>query len=893
MFWNSNGIKNHVNELIYYLALKKIHIACICETRLTNADKVKLRNYKIERVDRPNNRGGGVLILIENSINYKLLHQFQSPIEHVSIELESGIIITSVYAPPTRNFSLNDIEALFPYRKRTLILGDFNARSRLWNNRRQNRRGTVLADFVLARDDVQLLHTDTPTHYPSNGMTPTYIDLGLNYGLRDLTDPTTDNALSSDHLPIHLTWKSGRTKINNFIYSYKSLNWNLFRKNISQHINIRSDISTPMQIDNEVDRFISLIQRERDRLATKIPNSPQLDNLPQEIIDLIKFRNKIRKKWQRFRREVDKARITAVTFSIKQKIRAYRNECWTKTLSELSITDQSLWKMTRKLNKQREKLDVISYNGVDYLSDLGKAEAISTHMESVYSELPDTTTEQEHITETKNKFTLQTYPIPPRVMEKLLVNPKEIYDILKTFPNNKAPGPDGIPYRLLKNLPQKAIVQLMHIINSILRLQYFPMQFKRTLVIPIRKPGKDPSSPSSYRPISLLNTLSKVVERVILHRVRKIADQQKLIPKEQFGFRPGHNTTLLAAKIVTDVFQAYNKQMNTALLLLDMEKAFDTVWHAGLIYKLAVVHNLPLYFISLIHSYLENRSFQIKVETSLSNVKHIKSGVPQGSVLSPLLYILYVADFPKSPTTNLALYADDTAIYTSSFYAQAAKQRLAHHLTLISPYFAKWKLKMNPNKTELVVFTKKFTNQRIFNPLIVEGIPITQQKVAKYLGIKLDERLYFHDHVSFTLARTFSAQQKLYPLTCPKSPLSPYNKLLIYKLIIRPTLTYGAPVWCSISDTQRHRLQKFQNRILRGVLSADRYARISDLHDFTGIEYISDHINILSEKFYRCKIFGSPITRNLTQVRYDPDNITKHGPPYKKLSLYYEPWHPP
>lgn len=104
---------------MYYLALKKIHIACICETRLTNADKIKLRNYEIERVDKPNNRGGGVLILIDKSINYKLLHQFQSSIEHVSIELESGIIISSVYAPPARNFSLNHIEALFPYRKKT------------------------------------------------------------------------------------------------------------------------------------------------------------------------------------------------------------------------------------------------------------------------------------------------------------------------------------------------------------------------------------------------------------------------------------------------------------------------------------------------------------------------------------------------------------------------------------------------------------------------------------------------------------------------------------------------------------------------------------------------------------------------------------------------------
>lgn len=372
-----------------------------------------------------------------------------------------------------------------------------------------------------------------------------------------------------------------------------------------------------------------------------------------------------------------------------------------------------------------------------------------------------------------------------------------------------------------------------------------------------------------------------------------MTDELNLIPDEQFGFRPRHNTNLLAARIVNDIFEGYNKKMNTALLLLDMEKAFDTVWHLGLIYKVAVTYNIPLYFISLLSSYLSGRCFQVRIENAYSLPGNLKSGVPQGTVLSPLLYTLYVADFPTFPLTNLALYADDTAIYSQSFYAQAAKQRLAHHLTKILPYFQEWKLTLNATKTELVVFTRKFTNNRIINPLIVDGAEIKQKKVAKYLGVRLDDRLSFQNHISYTLSRTFSAQQKLYPLTCPKSHLSPFNKLLIYKTIIRPALTYGAPIWCSISDTQRKRLQVFQNRILRGVLSAGRYTRIQDLHEFTGVEYISQYIDSLSETFYRYGITGSRLTTNLTGVRFNPQKPITHGPPYKRLSLFYEPWHPP
>lgn len=893
MGWNANGLKSHIGEFIFYLNSRKLDVACVCETKLNQSDKLKIRNFVIERADRPNARGGGVAIIINSTVNYKRIAPFQTSIEHVSVELENNTIITCIYAPPTNDFSINDLSALFPQNKKTLIIGDFNARSRLWKNRRQNRRGTTLADFVMLRHDVQLLHTNTPTHYPPNGMSPSYVDLALNCGLRHLSDLTVENALSSDHLPIHLTLDGEKLADKRIFFSYRNFNWDLYKLRVSQNIKISNRIESPEQIESEIKSLTKIIQREQNRLATKHGHRSQSENLPPEIVNLINFKNKVRKRWQRFKQETDRLRMNGLCSTIKQRISNFKNECWTKTLSHLSPSDQSLWRMTKKLRNDLTKIPKISHNGVEYFTNPDKSEAFATYLESIYTESPHTLPNHAEITNTANKFVSQIYPIPPHILQTLRVSPQEIRNTLKTFPNNKAPGPDGIPYRLLKNLPRKAIVQLMKIINAIFELQHFPPQFKQAIVIFINKPGKNPSLPSSYRPISLLNTLSKVVEKLFLTRFRKYCNERKLIPDEQFGFRPGHDTNLLAAKIVNDIFDAYNLKMNTTLLLLDMEKAFDSVWHAGLLYKLAVLHNIPLYFVSLLNSYLSKRTFQVNIENSFSGYRNLKSGVPQGTVLSPLLYTLYIADFPKFPLTNIALYADDTAVYSKSFYAQAAKQRLAHHLTLITPYFQKWKLNMNAAKTELVVFNRKFTNNKIINPLIVNGAAIHQKTAAKYLGIMLDDRLSFHKHISYTLSRTFSAQQKLYPLTCAKSPLSPYNKLLIYKCIIRPALTYGAPIWCSISDTQRKRLQVFQNRILRGVLSASKYTKIQDLHDFTGIEYISQYIDDLSEKFYRSKISASHLTKNLTRVRFDPAKPIKHGPPYKRLPLFFERWHPP
>ncbi|ENN77513.1 hypothetical protein YQE_05992, partial [Dendroctonus ponderosae] len=208
---------------------------------------------------------------------------------------------------------------------------------------------------------------------------------------------------------------------------------------------------------------------------------------------------------------------------------------------------------------------------------------------------------------------------------------------------------------------------------------------------------------------------------------------------------------------------------------------------------------------------------------------------------------MYTADIPMLPTTKTALYADDIALYTSSFQTQAAKFRIAHHLSLMTTYFDKWKLKVNPRKTELIVFSRKSSNNQILSPLMVQNTPIMP---VKYLGFRLDARLRFKSHISNAVQKTAMAQRKLYSLLAPNSFLSPQNKLLLYTSTIRPILTYGAPIWHSVSDFTRRRVQMTQNRCLKSVLSADRCTRNTELHEATGMPYIADYIDNISAKFY-------------------------------------------
>ena len=169
------------------------------------------------------------------------------------------------------------------------------------------------------------------------------------------------------------------------------------------------------------------------------------------------------------------------------------------------------------------------------------------------------------------------------MLTKLNTTPREIKNILKTLPLNKAPGEDEVATILLKNLPKKVIVQLIYVINAVLLLQHFPKQWKGAIVVPILKPGKSPVEPGSYRPIALLNAMSKVVEKVILNRIKTL-DLDKGIPKEQFGFKEDHSTVLLAANVVQNALNKIDMQQSTVLLALDIENTFDKVWFNGLIY---------------------------------------------------------------------------------------------------------------------------------------------------------------------------------------------------------------------------------------------------------------------------------------------------------------------
>ncbi|GFU65076.1 RNA-directed DNA polymerase from mobile element jockey [Trichonephila clavipes] len=242
---------------------------------------------------------------------------------------------------------------------------------------------------------------------------------------------------------------------------------------------------------------------------------------------------------------------------------------------------------------------------------------------------------------------------------------------------SQTPGLDQISYRMIKNLPLKFLLFITLLINQLFKNNYFPDSWKTAVVIPILKPDKNPKLAQNYRPISLLSSLSKVYEFVLLRRLNQHCAASNMIIPQQCGFRPKCSKVHQLLRVTELIHSGFAKHEATGILFLDIAKAFDKIWHDGLLIKLIRL-DFPAPLIKSIHSFLSHRSFRVRVDRILSSPRLIRSGLPQGSLSSPLLFTLYVNDIPQTDSSHLAMFADDTAVISQNKRFSVVISNLQH-----------------------------------------------------------------------------------------------------------------------------------------------------------------------------------------------------------------------
>ena len=250
----------------------------------------------------------------------------------------------------------------------------------------------------------------------------------------------------------------------------------------------------------------------------------------------------------------------------------------------------------------------------------------------------------------------------------------------------------------------------------------------------------------SYRPISLLDTLGKLFEKILLSRILHEVSTRGLLRDEQFRFRPKHSTALQLARLAERVYRNFGERRLTGAVFLDVAKAFDTVWVDGLLYKLTTL-NFPSYLVKTVSLYLTRRTFKASFQAATSTTRRMQAGVAQCGIISPILFSLNVNDMP-SPSCHieLALYADDTAVIATSRHPALLVKYLETYLNSLEWWLSEWRIAINVSKSSATLFAK--TGWCFLKPRTVQlfGEPIKLLDKTRYLGVTLDKRLTWSKH---------------------------------------------------------------------------------------------------------------------------------------------------
>ena len=386
------------------------------------------------------------------------------------------------------------------------------------------------------------------------------------------------------------------------------------------------------------------------------------------------------------------------------------------------------------------------------------------------------------------------------------ISDEKILNIIRSLNPNKAHGWDDISVRMIKICDDALLLPLSIIFESCMSQGVFPEVWKQANVVPIHKKNSK-NLKQNYRPISLLPIFGKILEKLIFDSLYQHLNMNSLLNPNQSGFRPGDSTVNQLLSIVHSIFTAFdcNPTLDVRSVYLDISKAFDRVWHQGLIYKLRRC-GVSGKLLTLMQSFLENRKQRTVLNGKTSTWSTISAGVPQGSILGPLFFLIYINDLTDGLKCNVKLFADDTSIFTVVHDPHTAALDMNHDLNLIKLWAHSWRMSFNPDPTKQAVevtFSKKRI-QTNHPPIFFNGAPVMRVQEQKHLGVILDSKLSFASHIQSVISK---CRQGIGMLRFLSKYLPRHTLNEMYKLYVRPHLDYGDIIYhipqniCEFSQT--------------------------------------------------------------------------------------------
>lgn len=779
-----------------------------------------------ERKDRQTDRFGGVVLYVKENINYHRRRDLEPRgIECIWIEITNKhkhVLFGVFYRPPNADSEyFRGIETSLNLATDTgyndiIVTGDFNLN--MLSNHTARKINSLCAEFAFHQS------IDEPTHYTENSSS--LIDIVLVHNRDSLiSSGVGDPFLGQDtryHCPIFGIIKFSKPKLKSYtrqIWTYDrgdyqllraraaATDWDALRNddldtytcNISSCILsiakecipnkiIRIKPSDPPWLTSRIKCFI----RKRKRAYRKAKRT----NLPEHWVKFKRLRNK-------------------VTSMLRESKQAQTDKIANKLKSD-SLSSRSWWSTLKSFISPTSKSTIppLEHNGRLYSEEQEKANLLNdffcdqTILNDQNAMLPRIT----------------PYTFASR-LSNLVLTPNEVRSVLQTLAVGKASGPNGLNNRVLKELANEISEPLCSLFNYSLNLGSFPKPWKDANLSPIPKQG-DLSLLTNHRPVSLLNSESKVFERLVFKHLFNHLRDNDILTSLQSGFIPGDSTVNQLTFLYNTFCRALDEGKEIRVVFCDIKKAFDRVWHAGLLRKLTacgISDSLHDWF----KDYLSNRRQRVVFPGVNSEWAYTKAGVPQGSVLGPLLFLIYINDIVEDIHSNIRLFADDTSLYIIVHDPETSAELLNSDLVKIDDWAEKWLVTFQPPKTESLVISRK-TNKPAHPALNMQNQQIKEVDTHKHLGIHFSSDGSWHQHIQYVKDKAWTRINIMRKL---KFKLDRRSLETIYTAFIRPILEYADVVWDNCAQYEKDELERIQHEAARIATGTTRLVSLNSLYN--------------------------------------------------------------
>ena len=788
------------------------------ETWLTSGDQtiknseLLLDDYDIFRRDRPT-KGGGVMIAVKKSLNCEQVSSAKDSETifcKVQLKGKKPLILGSVYRPPAYNLDqsqkiTDEIRSVMTKFKGAVfwIGGDFNLPDISWKNQdiiSHQYEKSINEIFLETSQDLGLTQiVDVPTRGTSilDLLFTNHPDLikkcYLLSGLGDHEVVRINSSLQAFRKKptkrrIQLWNKVDVSKLKEEVLALKTA----FLEKFSPSDNV-SDIWNFLKAE-----FSKIIEKN---VPTKLTSSkfhqPWINT---ETKRLLRKKNR----WLKKAKSLDTPHAWNIYKNIKRETQRTCRQTHEKHLSNLFSDDKSNKKLWSYIKSRRNENVGISElknkNAIPTNDPVKKANLIHEQFDSVFSNpFPKIT----HTFDKKDRLpNIHTIQISKPGLLKLLLN----------LNPNKANGPDNVPTQFLKTCAHE-VVDLYHVLfQASLDQGVVPDDWKEGNIVPLYKKG-DRSLPENYRPITLTSISCKILEHVVHSNIMTHLDKFNVLDDAQHGFRKKRSCISQLLTTVDDFASCLKNHQQIDAILLDFSKAFDKVDHEGLILKLEHL-GIRNSLLNWVRSFLIGRKQRVLVEGNASTPTNVKSGVPQGTVLGPLFFLVYINDISKglSPGTKIRLFADDSLLYRT-IKTPHDSETLQKDLNTLQNWEKKWKMEFHPGKCQTLRVTNK--NQPLISTYQIHDIPIQETPSAKYLGVVIDSKLTWKEqyrNISKKCYNTLAFLRRNLPPNCPRQV-----REKSFTTLVRPSAEYGCQVWDPHYQTDIQLLEKIQKRGARFV----------------------------------------------------------------------------